>query len=91
MITFGLVSLQCNDNITQALTVTELSEHECHELIPAGEVLDISITSILANKIIEVISIEKRCQLYENEFVLEHMQSLILTHYCPLKNGRVKN
>ena len=55
VVTLGLVSLQCNDNITQALTITKLSEHECHELIPAGEVLDIAITTILANKIIEVI------------------------------------
>ena len=73
VITFGLVGHQCYDNITQTLTITELSEHECHELIPASEVLDIAITSILANKIIEVISIEKRCQLCENEFILEHM------------------
>lgn len=76
VITFGLVSLQCNDNITQTLTITKLSEHKCHGLIPIGEVLDISITAILANKIVEVISVEKRCQLCENKFVLEHMQSL---------------
>ena len=57
----------------QTLTITEFSEHECHELIPAGEALCLPITIILANKIIEVISVEKRCQLCENEFVLEHM------------------
>ena len=73
VITFGLVGLQCYDNITQTLTITELSEHECHELIPASEALYIPITIILANKIIEVISVEKRYQLCENEFVLEHM------------------
>ena len=59
VVTLGLVSLQCNDNITQTLTITELSEHECHELIPAGEVFDMPITSKLANKKIEVISVEK--------------------------------
>ena len=85
VVALGLVSLQCNDNITQTLTITKLSEHECHELIPASEVLDIAITSILANKIIEVISIEKRCQLCENEFILEHMQSLILTAKLPIQ------
>ena len=73
VVTLGLVSLQRNNNIMQTFMITELSEHECHELIPAGEALYIPITIILANKIIEVISVEKRCQLCENEFVLEHM------------------
>ena len=37
VVAFGLVSLQCNDHITQTLTITKLSEHECHELIPTSE------------------------------------------------------
>ena len=65
-------------SISQTLTIAELSEHECQGLVPAGEALHITVPSIFANKIIEVISVEKRCQLCENEFVLEHMQSLIL-------------
>ena len=38
------------------------------------------VITILVNKIIEEISIEKRCQLCENEFISEHMQSLILNY-----------
>lgn len=72
VITFGLVSLQCNDNITQALTVTELSEHECHELIPAGEVLDIPVPIILVNQVTELVVVEKCNQLSEYIFVFVH-------------------
>lgn len=72
VITFGLVSLQCNDNITQALTVTELSEHECHELIPAGEVLDIPVPIILVNQVTELVVVEKFNQLSEYIFVFVH-------------------
>ena len=72
MVTFRLVSLQCNDNITQTPTITKLSEHECHELIPTGEALDISVPVILVNQVTELVVVEKFNQLCEHIFVFVH-------------------
>ena len=52
--------------------VTELSEHECHELIPAGEVLDIPVPIILVNQVTELVVVEKCNQLSEYIFVFVH-------------------
>ena len=46
-------------HIAQTLTVTELSEHQSKKLVPAGEMLDITVTVIFASEIIEVIPIKK--------------------------------
>ena len=59
-----MVELPCmgfhrNDEITQALAVRQLSEHQCKKLIPTGIAFYILIAIILSYKIVEVISVHK--------------------------------
>ena len=56
----------------RALTVTELSEHECHELIPAGEVLDIPAVSYTH------LGLQKRVNLMQ-----QTTNSDLSRHYLP--------
>jgi hypothetical protein len=84
----------CDYQVAQTLTITELSEHQSKEFIPASEVFDILVTIILADKIVEAIPIKECRQQNEYELVLEHMQSMIIgckiTKSSPLtrKNAR---
>ena len=61
--------------VSQTLTVAELSEHQCKELVPACEVLDITITVILINKATELVIVQKLYQLCEYIFVFVYLQS----------------
>jgi hypothetical protein len=62
------MSLQGHNQVTQALTITELSEHQSKELIPASEMLDIVIPIVLVNKVTELVAIQKLYQLSEDVF-----------------------
>ena len=68
MVTLRLMSLQSNNQVSQTLTITELSEHQSKELVPACEVLDIPITFVLINKVTELVVIQKLHQLSEDVF-----------------------
>ena len=59
VVTLGPMGFYSHYHIAQTLTVTELAEHQCQKLVPAGEVLDILVTIIFASEIIEVIPIKK--------------------------------
>ena len=59
--------------ISQALTVAELPEHQSKELIPAGEMLDIMVSIVLVNKTAELVIVQKLYQLGEYIFVLVHL------------------
>ena len=60
-------------HVSQAFTVTELSEHQSKKLVPAGEMLDITVTVILVNKTAELVIVQKLYQLSEYIFVLVHL------------------
>ena len=60
-------------HVSQALTVAELSEHQSKKLVPAGEMLDITVTVILVNKTAELVIVQKLYQLGEYIFVLVHL------------------
>ena len=62
-----------DNQVSHALAITQLSKHQRKELVPTCEVLHVFVAGILANKIIEVIPVEKRYQLSENVLVLIHM------------------
>jgi hypothetical protein len=79
MVTLGIMSLQNSYQVTQALAITKLPKHQSKELVPASEVLDITVTRVFASQIIEVIPVEKCHQLSKNVFVLIHMRSVVLT------------
>ncbi len=53
------MGFQCNNQVTQTLTIAELSEHESEQLIPTGEVLHITVYRVLTSQIIEMIPVEE--------------------------------
>ena len=71
--------------VSQALTVTELSEHQSKELIPAGKMLDITVTVILVNKTAELVIVQKLYQLSEYIFVLVHLTANLIG--CKITNS----
>ena len=62
------MSLQGHNQVTQALTITELSEHQSKELIPTSKMLDVAIPIVLVNKVTELVAIQKLYQLSEDVF-----------------------
>ena len=71
----GLMGFKSHYQVSQALTVTELPEHQCGQLVPAGKMFDILVTIIFGSQTIKLATIEKRGKLREHELVLIHMQT----------------
>lgn len=57
MVKLAMVGLKSHNQVTQSITITQLTEHHCEQLIPASEALYISVSVILAHKIFEMISV----------------------------------
>ena len=72
-----VMCLYGDNQVSHALTIAQLSEHQRKELLPTCEMLHIFVASIFANEIIEVIPIEKCYQLRENVLVLIHMLTIL--------------
>ena len=51
-----------------------MAEHQSEELVPASEVLDITIPVILINKATELVVVQKIYQLCEYIFAFVHLQ-----------------
>ena len=56
------MGFQCDNQVAQAFTVTELAKYHDKQLVPAGEVLDIMAPLVLANKVVEQASVQKRSE-----------------------------
>jgi hypothetical protein len=50
-----------------------LAEHQCEHLIPACEVLNVSVAFVLPDQVVEMVPVEERGQLGENVFVIIHL------------------
>ncbi len=48
-------------------------EHQCEHLIPAREVLNVYVASVLSDKVVEMVPVKERGQLGENVFVIIHL------------------
>jgi hypothetical protein len=57
MITLGMVSIESDNQISQTFTIGELSEHQSKKLIPTSEMLHIFVAIVLANNVIEFVSV----------------------------------
>ena len=55
MIALLVMCLYGDNQITQTLTIAQLPEHQCKELVPTCEVLHIAVTSILVNDVTELV------------------------------------
>jgi hypothetical protein len=69
------MSFKSDSQISQPFTVGELTKHQNKQLVPRREMLYILVSTILANKVVEVVSIKESNELSENAFILEDMQS----------------
>ena len=67
------MGLKSHNQVSKTLTVTELTEHQRKKLVPAGEMLDITVPVILVNKATELVIIQKLYQLGEHIFVFVHL------------------
>ena len=78
MVLLGPMCFKSNNQITKTLTITQLAEHHRKQLVPAGEVLHVAITIILANVVVKLSPVQKSGKLSKNVFVLEHSSQLYL-------------
>ena len=78
MILFGSMCIISNNQVTKIQTITQLAKHHCKQLVPAGEVLHVAITIILANVVVKLSPVQKSGKLSKNVFVLEHSSQLYL-------------
>lgn len=60
-LSLAAMRLHRNDQITQTFASRELTKHKDFELIPAGEDLYVTVTLILTDEIVELVSIQVRC------------------------------
>ena len=77
MITFLVMRLYGDNQVSHALAITQLSEHQRKQLVPTGEVLHIAIAIILANMVVKLSPVQKSGKLSKNVFALEHSSQLI--------------
>ena len=68
-----------NNQISQTLSITQLTKHHSKQLIPTSEMLHIAVSIILANIVVKLSPIQKIGELGKNVFVVEHNSHLILT------------
>ena len=60
-VTLLVMGFQRYDQVTQALAIGQLAEHQDEQLVPARKVLDILVTVVFADKVVEVIPIQEVC------------------------------
>jgi len=61
-----------NNQISQTLSITQLTKHHSKQLIPTSEMLHIAVSIILVNQMAKLVIVEKSYQLGENVFVFVH-------------------
>ena len=69
MILLGTMCFKSNNQITKALTITQLTKHHYKQLIPTSEVFHVAIAIILANVVVKLSPVQKSCKLSKNVFV----------------------
>ena len=77
MVLLASMCFKSNNQVAQALTITQLAKHHCKQLVPTSELLHISVSIILTNVVVKLCSVQKGGKLSKNVFVLVHMQSSI--------------
>ena len=69
MVLLCSMCFKSNNQISQTLSVTQLTKHHCKQLIPTCEMLHIAVSIILVNQMAKLVIVEKFYQLGENVFV----------------------
>ena len=68
-----------NNQISQTLSITQLTKHHSKQLIPTSEMLHIAVPIILVNQMAKLVIVEEFYQLGENVFVFVHRAVLLIT------------
>src|SRR5574344_1519205 len=79
MVLLYSMCFKSNNQISQTLSITQLTKHHCKQLIPTSEMLHIAVSIILANIVVKLSSVQKSGELGKNVFVLEHSSHFNLT------------
>ncbi len=61
MVLFTSMCLKSNNHIAQTLAITQLAEHHCKLLVPARELLYVSITIVFANVVVKLCPVHNSC------------------------------
>ena len=73
METLGPMGFNSHNHVPQTFTVAELPEHQCKKLVPASELLDVTVPIVLVNKTAELVIVQKLYQLSEYIFFFVHL------------------
>jgi len=68
MIALLIVRLNGDNQITQTLTIAQLTEHQRKELVPTCEVLHIAVTTVFVNDVTKLVKVQELYQLREYVF-----------------------
>ena len=79
MVLLCSMCFKSNNQISQTLSITQLTKHHSKQLIPASKMLHITVSIILADIVVKPSSVQKSGELGKNVFVLEHNSHLNLT------------
>lgn len=72
MVALGTVRLENDNQGAQPFTVGKLSEHQRQQLVPACEILDVTVTAIFSDDTVKKASVKKRNQLGKDKFFAKH-------------------
>ena len=85
-LTLGMMSLQSYHNVSQTFTIWELSKHHWKQLVPTWKVLHVLVSTILASKIVKVVSVQMTDQLRENVLTFVPCSLLNLAAMVQIQN-----
>lgn len=69
MVLLCSMCFKSNNQISQTLSIAQLTKHHSKQLIPTSEMLHIAVSIILVNQMAKLVIVEKFYQLGENVFV----------------------
>ena len=69
MVLLCSVCFKSNNQVSQTLSIAQLTKHYCKQLIPTSEMLQIVVSIILVNQMAKLVIVKKFYQLGENVFV----------------------
>jgi hypothetical protein len=90
MVLLGPMCFKSNNQITKTLTITQLAEHHCKQLVPTGEVLHIPVAVIVVRYPEEHILVDEVQQLREHVFPFVHIAVVCLDGKDKFKSARLK-
>src|SRR6056297_1479940 len=83
--------INCNNQISQAISICKLAKNHTKQLIPTSKVLDIFVAIIFSNKLIKNSLWQKINYLSKNVFTLIHVSLFFMTNIIISNRHHAKN